>query len=454
MHKAGLRRDPDSRHRIIAKINARLTEKATDHIQVGQWLDEAWLGEPLPTSKEWEEWGVHLPPKIAVHLRALGKDPVMRQYRNILPDKRDSLIDTWFLLQALRKIGKAERFAKLISDEMIGPHTYRDDIRRLHAWETRSPKQIARHDALQSKLESLITDITPHIGDALTIMKTLPDKSVHCIVTSPPYWLLRDYGVDGQFGQEDTLNDYIANLVAVFRDGYRVLHDNGTLWVVIGDTYTGNGTTGRRDGGNTGGRFHGPNANYGGEVKTVRRGLPAGCKRGKDLLMIPARLALALQADGWYVRADIIWDKVNPMVESAKDRPTKQYDHILMLTKKAKGYYYDYRAVIELAKAKLHLSFGSEMRLLHDVWHIQAEPDKESEHFAVFPSEVPRRCIKASCPEGGTVLDMFSGTGTTGIVAVELNRKAVLIELNPEYAAMMPAKFERHFAKRDGEGRF
>jgi site-specific DNA-methyltransferase (adenine-specific) len=259
-------------------------------------------------------------------------------------------------------------------------------------------------------------------GDASEQLQSLESKSVQCCVTSPPYWGLRDF--DSQLGLEPTPEAYIANMVAVFREVWRVLRDDGTLWLNMGDSFL-----------------------------------------GKQLVAMPWRLALALQADGWYLRSDIIWHKPNPMPESVTDRPTKAHEYIFLLTK-SERYLYDADAIREpynpnsLDRYNYRLqntapqgrqSIGRKQpgetgakihepndlgRNKRSVWTIPTQPYAEA-HFATFPEELPKLCILAGTKLGDTVLDPFAGSGTTGQVAIELGRKAILIELNPDYCEMI-----------------
>jgi len=356
-------------------------------------------------------------------------------------------------------------------------------------------------------------------GDVFDVLATLPDESVHCVVTSPPYWGLRDYGVAGQIGLEPTMAEYVATMVRVFREVRRVLRTDGTVWLNLGDSYFrnpakgGSGPNGKEQAylGDVYGRAQGANRGQNNDIATnagnagrVDRG-PAGSElsileRGrndtslkeKDLCMIPSRVALALQDDGWYLRSEIIWAKPNPMPESVTDRPTSAHEKVFLLTKSAR-YFYDADAVRQpmadssiarLAQDIEHQA-GSDranggaktngpMKAvgradkqasgkaatsprndgnawnenngrgfiptndganLRNVWTIATRPYSEA-HFATFPPELPEMCIKAGCPVGGTVLDPFGGAGTTGLVADRLGSDAVLIELNPEYAEM------------------
>jgi DNA modification methylase len=287
-------------------------------------------------------------------------------------------------------------------------------------------------------------------GDCRDVLATLPDESVHCVVTSPPYFGLRDYGVAGQIGLEATPDAFVAELVAVFADARRVLRDDGTVWLNLGDSYAGGG----RGGGAEGSKQQ---TNVGALLGPKKA--PDGSKP-KDLLGIPWRVAFALQADGWYLRQDIIWSKPNPMPESVRDRCTKAHEYIFLLSKSGR-YYYDQDAIKEAATPGEHTttakSFGTQAagavvkpsgnqipgstfawgdtRNKRSVWEIGTQPFSEA-HFATFPPALIEPCIKAGCPKGGTVLDPFGGAGTTGLVADRLGRNAVLIELNPEYAAM------------------
>ena len=290
-------------------------------------------------------------------------------------------------------------------------------------------------------------------GDALTELKNLLDESVNCCVTSPPYWGLRDYGITGQLGLEKTPEEYVARLVEVFREVRRVLRKDGTLWLNLGDSYFGS-TQGYGDTKTSNKNHHGSRQRQ--KPKWTDFGL-----NPKDLVGIPWCVAFALRADGWWLRQDIIWAKSNPMPESVKDRCTRAHEYIFMLSKSAR-YYYDADAIAEKSidpesingrrkrnprqcdltgDKKLVQNFDrldGEIYLTRNcrsVWTISTKPFKEA-HFAVFPPEIPERCIKAGCPPGGVVLDPFFGAGTTGVVAKELGRDFIGIELNPEYCEM------------------
>lgn len=244
-------------------------------------------------------------------------------------------------------------------------------------------------------------------SDAILALQKLPSESVQCIVTSPPYWGLRDYGIDGQIGLEQQLQQYINKLVSVFSEAKRVLKNDGILWLNIGDGYTS---------GNRG--YRAPDKKNPARAMSVRPSTPEGLK-SKDLLGIPWRMAFALQADGWYLRSDIIWNKPNAMPESVKDRPTRSHEYVFMLTKSEK-YYYDNIAVKENGRNR------------RTVWNVNTAPFAEA-HFATFPTALIDPCILAATCVGDYVLDPFFGSGTVGVVCQEHNRKFVGIELNDEY---------------------
>jgi DNA modification methylase len=310
-------------------------------------------------------------------------------------------------------------------------------------------------------------------GDALTVLRTLPDCSVQMCVTSPPYFGLRDYGVSGQLGLEKTPQLYVDAMVGVFSEVKRVLRDDGTLWLNIGDSYAGSGKGGNPEEGkqatNRGSQSIGVLYGKTGEiarqaaVTNVTRKTFDGIK-AKDLIGIPWLLAFALRADGWYLRSDIIWHKPNPMPESVMDRPTKSHEYLFLLTK-SPTYYYDADAIAEgTAKpesiGRVQASWGkkkaigramgrspsgneatdadyigSATRNKRSVWTVSTTPYREA-HFATFPPDLIEPCILAGSAKGDTVLDPFGGAGTTGLVADRLGRDALLIELNPKYAEM------------------
>lgn len=299
--------------------------------------------------------------------------------------------------------------------------------------------------------------VTIHQGDALEVLRTLPALSVHMCVTSPPYYGLRDYGVAGQIGLEETVDEYIAKLVAVFAEARRVLREDGTLWLNVGDSYAGNGGQSPQMGALFKGR-----ARQRENVCLSLRGAADGVKP-KDLMGVPWLLAFALRADGWFLRQDIIWHKPNPMPESVTDRCTKAHEYLFLLSKSPR-YYFDSVAIAEpaiyagktgcvsgpktaaRAAANGEKPTGNEVtgaprvpvgdtRNRRSVWTVATQPFREA-HFATFPPALIEPCILAGCPIGGTVLDPFGGSGTTGIVADRLQRSAILIELNPDYAEM------------------
>jgi site-specific DNA-methyltransferase (adenine-specific) len=252
-------------------------------------------------------------------------------------------------------------------------------------------------------------------GDALHALCLLPSNSIQCVVTSPPYWGLRDYGIDGQIGLESTLPQFINHLVAIFNDVKQVLRDDGTLWLNIGDGYT-SGNRGYRT----------SDKKNPARAMAVRPDTPEGLKP-KDLQGIPWRLAFALQDDGWYLRSDIVWHKPNAMPESVKDRPTRAHEYLFMFTK-SERYYYNYESAKELG-------LNGKLRNRRSVWNVNTQAFTEA-HFATFPPKLIEPCILASTKPGDYVLDPFFGSGTVGVVCAEHQRQYVGIELHPEYVAM------------------
>ena len=249
----------------------------------------------------------------------------------------------------------------------------------------------------------------------------LQDKSVQCCVTSPPYWGLRDYGIQGQLGLEKTPAEYVTQLVEAFREVRRVLLDNGTLWLNLGSSYSGAGYSNNK---NTGGATRG----QGGKQKHSYVSRSTKFKQ-KDLVPIPWMVAIALQADGWYLRSDIIWAKPNPMPESVTDRPTKAHEYMFLLAK-SRRYFYDADAVREPC-----VDGNPRGRNKRDVWTVATRPYKDA-HFAVFPEALIEPCILAGCPVGGVVFDPFVGSGTTTLVAERLGRVGVGLDLSREYLEM------------------
>ena len=285
-------------------------------------------------------------------------------------------------------------------------------------------------------------------------LRKLPDNSVDCCITSPPYFGLRDYGVGGQIGLEKSPKVYIRQLVNVFAEVKRVLKPKGTLWLIIGDSYAGSG----RGKGKINKKGNHPKASYAGDfIKPYKMD---GYK-SKDLIGIPWLLAFALRANGWYLRQDIIWHKPNPMPESVKDRCTRSHEHIFLLTRSAK-YYFDSEAIQTETQGTEHDRRSRTGRKTfptalingirktgyyqkankRDVWTVSTAPEKEA-HFACFPQMLIVDCIKAGCPENGIVLDPFMGSGTTAVVARKLNRNYVGFELNPKYMKIANVKLRR-----------
>ncbi len=253
------------------------------------------------------------------------------------------------------------------------------------------------------------------VGDSRYALSYLADDTFQCCITSPPYWGLRDYDIDGQIGAEDEVDEYIADLVAIFREVRRTLRDNGTLWLNIGDSYTSGNRTWRDNDKKNPAR-----------AMSYRPPTPPGLKP-KDLIGIPWKVALALQADGWYLRADIVWHKPNCQPESVKDRPTRAHEYVFLFSKSL-NYFYDYESIRQPTNGP-----GSKLRNCRTVWSINTEGFNGA-HFAVFPPELVRMCMLAGSEAGSLVLDPFLGSGTVAEVCLENRRKCVGVELNPEYA--------------------
>lgn len=307
-------------------------------------------------------------------------------------------------------------------------------------------------------------------GDALEQLRTLPDQSIHCCITSPPYYALRDYGVAGQIGLESTPEEYIERLVRIFHEVKRVMRDDGTLWLNIADSYSGSGKGAWK------------NKERQKETYKVEPGSPQtrvrttqGNIKKKDMIGIPWMLAFALRTDGWYLRQDIIWYKPNCMPESVKDRCTKSHEFIFLLTKSSQ-YYFDYQSIQEpayttdrtaprgsqgsftkhsgrrkqdLVPDKRYIGFNSRyfskppsmMRRKRDVWAVSTV-GYNGAHFATFPPKLVEPCLLAGCPVGGTVLDPFLGSGTTAEVAQQLNRNCIGIELNRDYKMLIDTRLK------------
>jgi DNA modification methylase len=291
------------------------------------------------------------------------------------------------------------------------------------------------------------------IGDVLDKLKELEDKSVNMCVTSPPYWGLRDYGNESQIGLEENPQDYINVMVEVFREVKRVLADDGTLWLNIGDSYSGSG---KGPAGNLGKKHNERHL----EKKTGGL-VPEGTKP-KDLVGIPWMLAFALRADGWYLRQDIIWAKPNPMPESVKDRCTKSHEYVFLLSKSPK-YYFDSEAIKEdgvipagtkgakgsverqgikgvNARPPVYKIYDGK-RNKRDVWTINTRPFAGA-HFAVMPEALVEPCVLAGSAVGGTVLDPFTGSGTVGVVSLRHQRNFIGVEINPEYAEIAKKRID------------
>lgn len=261
---------------------------------------------------------------------------------------------------------------------------------------------------------------TLHHGDAATTLACLPDVSVDCIVTSPPYFGLRDYGVDGQIGTEASPAEFVAAMVAVFREARRVLTDDGTLWLNLGDSY--NAHPGQRKVSDKAGAKQASKRGSTGSPSRHVEGLPA-----KNMIGIPWRVAFALQDDGWILRNDIIWSKPNAMPESVTDRLSSRHEHLFMFSKSAR-YWFDLDPIREVAVTE----GSSKGRNPGDVWAIPTQPFAEA-HFATMPPALAERCIQAGCKPHGTVLDPFSGSGTTGYAASKHGHRYVGIDLNAGY---------------------
>ena len=293
-------------------------------------------------------------------------------------------------------------------------------------------------------------------GNVFDKIKDLKDNSIDCVVSSPPYWGLRDYGVDGQLGLEPTYQEHIKNIVELFRVMKPKLKDSVTIWLNYGDCYA--TTKNGRDASN----IKGDDRTFKNKpFSTIQSQL-----KNKDLVMMPNRIAIALQDDGWYIRSEIIWHKPNPMPESIKDRPTSCHEKIWLITKNKK-YYYDADSIKEQASGRIagnkKPQKGTDQKFSEtkqgllkaqqkpyflknkrNVWTVSTKPCKEA-HFATFPIDLIEPCILAGCPLGGTVLDPFGGSGTTGIASKKHNRNSILIEINKEYIQVMNKRINNFF---------
>lgn len=263
-------------------------------------------------------------------------------------------------------------------------------------------------------------------GDALEQLQALPAESVHTCITSPPYYNLRDYGISGQIGMEDTPEQYIAALTNIFREIWRILRPDGTLWLNIDDSYAGSGNGRMGDGSCYTGKPSKSSLYQGTSGGILHKTQSPGCKN-KDLIGIPWMLAFALRKEGWYLRQDIIWHKPNCMPENIRDRCTSSYEHIFLLAK-SRRYYFDIAAIREPA-------IGSGYRNKRNVWIINTK-GYSGAHYAAFPEKLVEPCILAGCPPDGTVLDPFAGSGTTGVTAKRLGRRFIGIEISPVYCKL------------------
>lgn len=308
-------------------------------------------------------------------------------------------------------------------------------------------------------------------AECLTGLSLLPDNSINCCITSPPYYGLRDYGNDRQIGLECTPEEYIGKLVNIFHEVYRVLKPDGTLWINIGDSYAGSMKGAAQFPDNAMNYKQGTNRGTLGKATLVKQ--CTGCKP-KDLIGIPWMLAFALRADGWYLRQDIIWSKPNPMPESVTDRCTKSHEYIFLLSKSRK-YYFDSESIQQEASQSVKSRLGKVENVGHkafaaantldesnpmfrknttreyqyadkankrSVWSVPTAACKDA-HFAVFPPALIVDCIKAGCPQEGIVLDPFMGSGTTAVVARKLNRNYIGFELNPDYVHLAEKRVEK-----------
>lgn len=336
-------------------------------------------------------------------------------------------------------------------------------------------------------------DFTLHVGDARTVLPTLEAESVDCVATSPPFYSLRDYNVEGQIGLEASPDEWVAELVAVFHECHRILRPAGTLWVECGDSYAnldGQGNKADQRGIGQSGAFNvSPSLLAVAGDRGLKHSIPAGYKR-KDLIGAPWLLAFALRADGWYLRQAIVWHKPNAMPESAQDRCTTAHSYVFLFSKRPR-YWFDADAIAEESiTGDLRRPYGSEgawqmdgrpveqrhggelravggrttngqkprtderrgfdnrlervdgMKNARSVWAIPTR-GYPGAHFATWPEALAGRIIKAGCPEGGLVLDPFGGTGTTALVARQLGRRSVLIELNPDYAELAARRLQQ-----------
>ena len=280
-------------------------------------------------------------------------------------------------------------------------------------------------------------NLTLYLGDVLEVLKNMDSASVQCCITSPPYYGLRDYGIAGQIGVEQTPFEYVNKLVCVFNELKRVLKPNGTLWLNIGDSYVSEptGSLGNRSNNAYGFGEHHKHQNAG----TRRIDKTGFGLQEKNLIGIPWRVAFGLQESGWILRQDIIWSKLNPMPESVKDRCTKAHEYIFLLSLN-QDYYFDNNGIQEIVSIEESeedlFGYKKETKIItknrRSVWNIANEPFK-GEHVAPYPTKLVEPCILCGSKEGDIVLDIFNGSGTTGLVANKLNRKYIGIDINPKY---------------------
>jgi DNA modification methylase len=311
-------------------------------------------------------------------------------------------------------------------------------------------------ETLKNKLGGLLLNKIYNM-DCMEGLKQLEDNSIHCCVTSPPYFGLRDYGVDGQLGLEPTPEVYVSHMVEIFKEVKRVLRADGTLWLNLGDSYAGNGKGGQSN----------TKRSENWQPSYANKGVVSAGLKPKDLIGIPWMVAFALRADGWYLRQDIIWHKPNPMPESVTDRCTKAHEYIFLLSKSQK-YYYDHEAIKEETITKDNSQRNRDITKLNNtpgrtrmaglktnnydyrnkrsVWTVATKPFKEA-HFATFPPDLISPCIKASCPKGGTVLDPFMGAGTTALVAYDEGCNYIGFELSKEYCNIAEKRIKTHTAQ-------
>ena len=276
----------------------------------------------------------------------------------------------------------------------------------------------------RSQSVSTITGSLLICGDALRALRLLPDASVQTVLTSPPYWSLRDYRIEDQIGRDDTLDSYIRSIVGAFEEVRRVLRPDGTVWLNVGDSYT----SGNR-------RYRAPDRKNRARAMQVRPRTPEGLKP-KDLIGVPWRLVFALQDAGWWVRSEVIWYKPNAHPESVRDRPTKAHETVFLLSKE-QNYYYDIVAIP-----------GPNGRRLRSVWEIPTEPIKradghEDDHPAMMPLTLARQCVAITSNPDSIVLDPYAGSGTTLLAAEQLGRRWVGIELNPSFADLIERRLAR-----------